>query len=148
MSSWPGRPRAPQSTSGPEISLTGLDVPEAVAASLAEELTLLSDAGRLVLERAAVAGDPFEPELAAAAAWSHVRLSGSKVGMPASACDVASRSLAAAVTRDPPNLAASRSLPTCRPGRTRTEVMSGSACLLLTVAPGAFPATGTARTSR
>ncbi len=61
-------PRAPQFTSAPEISLTGLDVPAAVAASLAEELTLLSGTGRLVLEGAAVAGDPFEPELAAAAA--------------------------------------------------------------------------------
>jgi ATP/maltotriose-dependent transcriptional regulator MalT len=60
--------RAAQLTSAPEISLTGLDVPAAVAASLAEELTLLSGAGRLVLEGAAVAGDPFEPELAAAAA--------------------------------------------------------------------------------
>ena len=59
---------APDFTSAPEISLTGLDVPAAVAASLAEELTLLSDVGRLVLEGAAVAGDPFEPELAAAAA--------------------------------------------------------------------------------
>jgi ATP/maltotriose-dependent transcriptional regulator MalT len=60
--------RAPQLTAAPEISLTGLDVPAAVAASLAEELTLLSDVGRLVFEGAAVAGDPFEPELAAAAA--------------------------------------------------------------------------------
>jgi ATP/maltotriose-dependent transcriptional regulator MalT len=60
--------RAPQFTSAPEISLTRLDVPAAVAAALAEELTLLSEAGRLVLEGAAVAGDPFEPELAAAAA--------------------------------------------------------------------------------
>src|SRR5215471_17867409 len=60
--------RTPQFTSAPGISLTGIDVPAAVAASLAEELTLLSDAGRLVLEGAAVAGDPFEPELAAAAA--------------------------------------------------------------------------------
>jgi ATP/maltotriose-dependent transcriptional regulator MalT len=59
---------APPFTSAPDISLSGLDVPAAVAASLAEELTLLSDAGRLVLEGAAVAGDPFEPELAAAAA--------------------------------------------------------------------------------
>jgi ATP/maltotriose-dependent transcriptional regulator MalT len=58
----------PQFASAPEISLTGLDVPVAVTASLAEELTLLSDIGRLVLEGAAVAGDPFEPELAAAAA--------------------------------------------------------------------------------
>ena len=39
-----------------------------VAASLAEELALLSADGRRVLEGAAVAGDPFEPELAAAAA--------------------------------------------------------------------------------
>src|SRR5215472_2834207 len=60
--------RASQFTSAPEISLTGLDVPAAVAAALAEELTLLSEVGRLVLEGAAVAGDPFEPELAAAAA--------------------------------------------------------------------------------
>jgi ATP/maltotriose-dependent transcriptional regulator MalT len=59
---------APQITSAPPNSLTGLDVPAAVAASLAEELTLLSDVGRRVLEGAAVAGDPFEPELAAAAA--------------------------------------------------------------------------------
>jgi ATP/maltotriose-dependent transcriptional regulator MalT len=56
------------STRAPEIALTGLGVPPAVAASLSEELALLSDGGRLVLEGAAVAGDPFEPELAAAAA--------------------------------------------------------------------------------
>ena len=43
-------------------------MPAAVAASLSEELALLSEGGRLVLEGAAVAGDPFEPELAAAAA--------------------------------------------------------------------------------
>jgi len=60
--------RASDVASAAEISLTGLDVPAAVAASLAEELTLLSDVGRLVLEGAAVAGDPFELELAAAAA--------------------------------------------------------------------------------
>ena len=48
--------------------LAGLDVPPAVAAALAEELALLADEGRLVLEGAAVAGDPFDPELAAAAA--------------------------------------------------------------------------------
>jgi DNA-binding NarL/FixJ family response regulator len=52
----------------PEPSLAGLGVPAAVAAALSEELALLSDRGRLVLEGAAVAGDPFEPELAAAAA--------------------------------------------------------------------------------
>ena len=51
-----------------DISLTAIGVPSAVAASLSEELGLLSERGRLVLEGAAVAGDPFEPELAAAAA--------------------------------------------------------------------------------
>jgi ATP/maltotriose-dependent transcriptional regulator MalT len=61
-------PLAPHCNAAVETSLTGLDVPAAVAASLAEELTLLSGIGRLVLEGAAVAGDPFEPELAAAAA--------------------------------------------------------------------------------
>ena len=43
-------------------------MPPAVAVALAEELALLSDPARLVLEGGAVAGDPFEPELAAAAA--------------------------------------------------------------------------------
>jgi predicted ATPase len=52
----------------PELSFAGLEVPPAVADALAEELTLLSDRARLVLEGAAVAGDPIEPELAAAAA--------------------------------------------------------------------------------
>jgi ATP/maltotriose-dependent transcriptional regulator MalT len=52
----------------PEISLSGIEVPAAVAASLSEELGLLSDGARRVLEGAAVTGDPFEPELAAAAA--------------------------------------------------------------------------------
>jgi DNA-binding CsgD family transcriptional regulator len=61
-------PRAPQFASAPGTSLAGQGIPAAVAASLAEELMLLSDLGRLVLEGAAVAGDPFEPELAAAAA--------------------------------------------------------------------------------
>jgi ATP/maltotriose-dependent transcriptional regulator MalT len=51
---------------GSEISLPG--VPAAVVASLGEELAQLSGPARLVLEGAAVAGDPFEPELAAAAA--------------------------------------------------------------------------------
>ena len=48
--------------------LSHIEVPFAVAASLTEELTLLSEPARLVLEGAAVAGDPFEPELAGAAA--------------------------------------------------------------------------------
>ena len=61
--------RVPEDTSAtPEPSLAGLDVPPAVASALAEELALLSDDARLVLGGAAVAGDPFEPELAAAAA--------------------------------------------------------------------------------
>jgi ATP/maltotriose-dependent transcriptional regulator MalT len=50
-----------------EMSLA-IGVPPAVAAALTEELALLSDDVRLVLEGAAVAGDPFEPELAAVAA--------------------------------------------------------------------------------
>src|ERR671914_1483628 len=54
--------------SRPEISWADVEVPPPVAAALAEELALLSDGARLVLEGAAVAGDPFEPELAAAAA--------------------------------------------------------------------------------
>jgi len=62
--------RASESGPAAENSLTGLEVPAAVAASLNEELALVSDGGRLVLEGAAVAGDPFEPELAAAAAAS------------------------------------------------------------------------------
>jgi DNA-binding CsgD family transcriptional regulator len=60
--------RAGRATSAPEISLTSLGVPPAVAASIGEELAFLSETGRLVLEGAAVVGDPFEPELAAAAA--------------------------------------------------------------------------------
>jgi ATP/maltotriose-dependent transcriptional regulator MalT len=50
------------------ISLGDAEVPPTVAAALLEELALLSDTARRVLEGAAVAGDPFDPELAAAAA--------------------------------------------------------------------------------
>jgi DNA-binding NarL/FixJ family response regulator len=46
----------------------GGGVPAAVAASLAEELATLSDAERRMLDGAAVAGEPFEPDLAAAIA--------------------------------------------------------------------------------
>jgi DNA-binding NarL/FixJ family response regulator len=61
--------RAPTDISAsPESRMGSLDVPSAVASALAEELAFLSDGARLVLEGAAVAGDPFEPELAAAAA--------------------------------------------------------------------------------
>ena len=65
------RPDTPAAADGP--SLTGVDVPAAVAASLAEELALLSKRARLILEGAAVAGDPFDPELAAAAAGARRR---------------------------------------------------------------------------
>ncbi len=54
--------------SAAQPSLTGLDVPAAVAGALAAEFALLGVEARLVLQGAAVAGDPFEPELAAAAA--------------------------------------------------------------------------------
>jgi ATP/maltotriose-dependent transcriptional regulator MalT len=63
--------RAPQiagAASGPEVTLAGLRVPPSVAAALTEELSLLSDDARAVLDGASVAGDPFELELAAAAA--------------------------------------------------------------------------------
>ncbi len=50
------------------VSLAGVEVPQAVAAALTAELATLGDGHRRVLEGAAVAGDPFEPELAAAAA--------------------------------------------------------------------------------
>jgi DNA-binding NarL/FixJ family response regulator len=51
-----------------EPSLGNLEVPPMVAAALTEELALLADGTRRVLEGAAVAGDPFELELAAVAA--------------------------------------------------------------------------------
>ncbi|HEX6702873.1 MAG TPA: AAA family ATPase, partial [Gaiellaceae bacterium] len=60
--------RAGADTRGSESSLTAIGIPTAVAVSLSEELALLSKPARLVLEGAAVAGDPFEPELAATAA--------------------------------------------------------------------------------
>src|SRR5439155_25530700 len=46
----------------------GDEVPAAVAAAIAGELAILPERTRRVLEGAAVAGDPFEPDLAAAAA--------------------------------------------------------------------------------
>jgi len=52
----------------PDVALAGLRVPPMVASALTEELALLGSGSRRVLEGAAVAGDPFEPELAAAAA--------------------------------------------------------------------------------
>jgi ATP/maltotriose-dependent transcriptional regulator MalT len=60
--------RAGETTPAPAVSPGGIGVPSAVAASLLEELAQMSAGGRRVLEGAAVAGDPFELELAAAAA--------------------------------------------------------------------------------
>jgi hypothetical protein len=60
------RAHAAEARGTAEISLAG--VPSVVVASLGEELSLLSNEERLLLEGAAVAGDPFEPDLAAAAA--------------------------------------------------------------------------------
>ena len=62
--------RAAGPASAPELSLGDMHVPRIVAAALAEELGLLSAEARLVLEGAAVAGDPFDPEFAAIAAGS------------------------------------------------------------------------------
>ena len=50
------------------MTLAGVEVPRAVAASLMGELGGLPAVPRRLLEGAAVAGDPFEPELAGAAA--------------------------------------------------------------------------------
>ena len=65
--------RSPQPAGGGvtgdgNVALAGVEVPPAVAAALTGELALLPAEMRRVLEGAAVAGDPFEPELAAAAA--------------------------------------------------------------------------------
>jgi ATP/maltotriose-dependent transcriptional regulator MalT len=60
--------RSAGTTPSGESALTDIGVPSGVAASLTEELAALSEEARLVLEGAAVAGDPFEPELAATAA--------------------------------------------------------------------------------
>ncbi|HET7759951.1 MAG TPA: AAA family ATPase [Gaiellaceae bacterium] len=54
-----------------ETQGTGIGVPATVAAALAQELALLSGTERLALEGAAVAGDPFDCELAAAACGMH-----------------------------------------------------------------------------
>jgi ATP/maltotriose-dependent transcriptional regulator MalT len=50
------------------VPLAGVDVPWGVAAALSDEFAMLAPEPRRVLEGAAVAGDPFELELAAAAA--------------------------------------------------------------------------------
>lgn len=51
-----------------DVAFAGVEVPSAVAQALTEELALLDPTVRRVYEGAAVAGDPFEPEVAAAAA--------------------------------------------------------------------------------
>ena len=51
-----------------DVALGDVDVPDTVAAALGEELAVLDDRTRRVLEGAAVAGDPFELDLAAAGA--------------------------------------------------------------------------------
>ena len=51
-----------------EVSLAGVHVPPMVAAALTEELALLAAPVRSVLDGASVAGDPFEVDLAGAAA--------------------------------------------------------------------------------
>ena len=53
---------------GRSPSLEAVGVPAAVISSLSEELGLLAPATRRVLEGAAVAGDPFDPDVAASAA--------------------------------------------------------------------------------
>ena len=53
---------------GSGLALGGAEVPGAVASALSEELALLAEPARRLLDGAAVAGDPFEPDLAAAAA--------------------------------------------------------------------------------
>jgi ATP/maltotriose-dependent transcriptional regulator MalT len=58
----------PGSPAATDVSLAGVRVPPMVAAALTEELAVLSERARLVLEGASVAGDPFEPDLAASAA--------------------------------------------------------------------------------
>ena len=59
---------SPSRSDGSSVQLGGADVPPMVVAALSEELALLSEDGRRVLQGAAIAGDPFAPELAAAAA--------------------------------------------------------------------------------
>src|SRR6185312_12827426 len=51
-----------------ELARAGGDVPVAVAAALSRELAAVADGVRTVLEAAAVAGEPFEPDLVAAVA--------------------------------------------------------------------------------
>lgn len=60
-------PAGASRTVNASLSVAGVQVPPMVAAALSEELAQLSASSRRVLDGASVAGDPFEPELAAAA---------------------------------------------------------------------------------
>ena len=62
------KPGATAMPAAPDLALGGVAVPATVVAALAEELGLLPEGARRVLEGAAVAGDPFDPDLAGAAA--------------------------------------------------------------------------------
>jgi DNA-binding CsgD family transcriptional regulator len=59
--------QAARSSTAAEMSISEVQVPALVLAAIKEELVLLSAADARVLDGASVAGDPFEPELAAAA---------------------------------------------------------------------------------
>jgi DNA-binding CsgD family transcriptional regulator len=61
-----GPPSTPRAGTAPALQLDG--VPVAVAASLADELGALEPLPRRLLDGAAIAGEPFEPDLAAAIA--------------------------------------------------------------------------------
>lgn len=63
--------RAPEPAGTPDrphVSVEGLHVPPLVLGALTEELALLSPLARRTLDGASIAGDPFEPEMAATAA--------------------------------------------------------------------------------
>jgi ATP/maltotriose-dependent transcriptional regulator MalT len=62
------QPRADAGNGAADVALAGVVVPRDVAAALTDELAALDASARRVLDGASVAGDPFEPELAAAAA--------------------------------------------------------------------------------
>ncbi len=61
-------PAGAPASAADDVTLAGVHVPPMVAAALTEELRLLSPATRRALDGAAVAGDPFEVDLAAIAA--------------------------------------------------------------------------------
>ena len=103
----PGRPVAAS-----PIGFGPIMVPPMVAAALTEELAGLSATGRRALEGAAVAGDPFDLELAAASA-----------GLAETTSVVGARRAAAARSRAPDGGAASVRLPSpaCAPGGLRGD---------------------------